>query len=76
MKYCFFPGYRQFFLDALPMTGTAGSLEVMSDLIMNKEVTGEEADMWLTTIPFIKKPTVEMLTAVKVIQWSFLPLYL
>lgn len=57
---------RQFFLDALPMTGTLGSLELMTELISDKTVTGNEADMWLTTLTFIKNPTKEMIQAVKV----------
>lgn len=48
------------------MTGSVGSLDLMTELIMSGTVAGAEADMWLTTLSFIKNPTVEMLTAVKV----------
>lgn len=48
------------------MTGTLGSLEFMTELITDKSVTGNEADIWLTTLTFIKNPTKEMIQAVKV----------
>lgn len=58
--------YRQFFLDALPVTGTVGALQFMTKLITSKAVTGTEAEMWLTSMIFTKKPTREMLEVVKV----------
>lgn len=57
---------RKFFLDALPMMGNEASLKMMTRLISNKDVTGMEADMWLTTLSFIKDPTKDMLNDVKV----------
>lgn len=48
------------------MTGTAGSLELMTKLMTSGTVTGVEAVMWLKTLAFIKKPSIEMLVAVKV----------
>jgi hypothetical protein len=39
---------------------------MMTRLISNKDVTGMEADMWLTTLSFIKDPTKDMLNGVKV----------
>ena len=63
VKYFFI---RKFFLDALPMMGNEASLKMMTRLISNKDVTGMEADMWLTTLSFIKDPTKDMLNEVKV----------
>lgn len=48
------------------MTGTLDSLKMMVQLLTSKEVTGIEADMWLTTLAFIQHPTVDMLAQVKV----------
>jgi hypothetical protein len=53
--------HRKFFLDALPMMGNEASLKMMTRLISNKDVTGMVADMWLTTLSFIKDPTKDML---------------
>ena len=57
---------RKFFLDAIPMTGTAASLRLMSQMLIGKEVSGIEADMWLTSLSFIQNPSVDMLAEVKV----------
>ena len=59
--------FRKFFLDAIPMTGTVNSLKLMVQLLVTKEVTGIEADMWLTTLAFIQQPTMDMIAEVKVI---------
>ena len=48
------------------MTGTSASLHMITQLITSKEITGLEADMWLTTLSFIKNPTKDMLKEVKV----------
>lgn len=48
------------------MMGNEASLKMMTRLISNKDVTGMEADMWLTTLSFIKDPTKDMLNEVKV----------
>ena len=52
------------------MTGTVDSLKLMVQLLNNKEVTGIEADMWLTTLAFIQQPTIDMLAEVKVTSGS------
>ncbi|XP_069109747.1 vitellogenin-like [Argopecten irradians] len=55
---------RKFFLDAIPMAGTSSSLSMLTELINNDEITGVEADMWLTTLSFIQHPTKDMLREV------------
>ena len=50
------------------MTGTVNSLKLMVQLLVTKEVTGIEADMWLTTLAFIQQPTMDMIAEVKVIS--------
>lgn len=57
---------RKYFLDALPMTGTSASVHMITELITSNTITGLEADMWLTTLSFIKNPTKDMLKEVKV----------
>ena len=47
------------------MTGTVDSLKMLTQLLISKEVTGMEADMWLTTLAFIQHPTLDMLAEVK-----------
>ncbi|XP_045158693.2 uncharacterized protein LOC123524511 [Mercenaria mercenaria] len=56
---------RKYFLDAIPMAGTSASLRMITELITSNIITGVEADMWLTTLSFIKNPTIDMLKAVK-----------
>merc|ERR1711971_62585 len=55
---------RKFFLDAIPMVGSDASLKLMTKLISNNDVTGLEADMWMTTLAFIQHPTKEMIKEV------------
>ena len=38
----------------------------MTSLINGNEVTGAEADMWMTSLAFIKNPTKDMLLELKV----------
>jgi len=56
---------KQFFHDALPAMGTTASVSLMQKLIVADEVKGTEADMWLTSLAFIAKPTKEMLVEIK-----------
>jgi hypothetical protein len=39
---------------------------MMTSLINGNEVTGAEADMWMTSLAFIKNPTKDMLLELKV----------
>ena len=47
------------------MTGTVDSLKMLTQLLISKEVSGMEADMWLTTLAFIQHPTLDMLSEMK-----------
>lgn len=57
---------RKFFLDAIPMTGTHASVAMLTKLIADNEVTGVEADMWMTTLAFIPSPSKDMIREVMV----------
>lgn len=48
------------------MVGTKASLKMMTHLINTDEVTGAEADMWMTSLSFIQHPTKDMLLELKV----------
>ena len=48
------------------MVGTSSSLRMLVKLINDNEVTGMEAEMWMSTLSFIQKPTKEMLIELKV----------
>jgi hypothetical protein len=56
---------KQFFFDAIPMVATEASLSLTQKLISEKVVQGAEAEMWLTQLAFIPRPTYSMLTAIK-----------
>lgn len=48
------------------MVATEASLALAKKLIDEKIVQGVEAEMWLTQLAFIPRPSVAMLTVVKV----------
>ncbi|XP_076472801.1 uncharacterized protein LOC143302134 isoform X1 [Babylonia areolata] len=56
---------RKFFVDALPMAGTEATVTMMTQMLMNNDVTGVEADMWLTSLALIQEPSAAMLEQVK-----------
>merc|ERR1712018_150910 len=55
---------RKFFLDALPTLSTPAALGVIKDLVISGDVTGVEAELWMTSLSFIVNPTKKMLTQV------------
>jgi len=56
---------KKFFMDAVPLVGTAASVAFTRDLLKDGTINGAEADMWLTQLAFIQQPTVQMLAEVK-----------
>lgn len=48
------------------MVATEASMALTKKLIADKIVQGTEAEMWLTQLAFIPRPTIAMLSAVKV----------
>jgi len=58
--------FRKFFLDALPIAGTAGAVEMMTELILSEAVIGRDAEAWIASLGFIKNPDVGMLRNVLV----------
>lgn len=50
------------------MVSTEASLALMHKLISEKTVQGTEADLWLTQLAFIPRPTYNMLAMIKVRQ--------
>ncbi|WAR23156.1 APLP-like protein [Mya arenaria] len=55
----------KFFMDAVPMTGTTESVKFMTQLITSGDVSGIEAEMWMTSLAFLQQPSVAMLNEVK-----------
>ena len=68
----FFIFRRQFFYDAVPVVFTEASLSLAKKLITDKTVQGFEADVWLTELAFIPRPTPAMLAVVKVRELEFI----
>ncbi|CAN8003935.1 unnamed protein product [Ixodes hexagonus] len=54
------PKARKFFMDALPVVGSAASIRMMTESMVSGEVTGIDADAWLTSLAFVSQPTLEM----------------
>jgi len=54
-----------FFKDALPVLGTAASVSMIRDLVSRRQVSAVEAEILLTSIAFIKKPTATMIKELK-----------
>ncbi|XP_064121465.1 uncharacterized protein LOC135225850 [Macrobrachium nipponense] len=58
------PKTHKFLVDAMPLVGTASSMAVVRDLIINGKLNNIEKDIWFTSLVFNKHPTVEMLNAI------------
>ena len=58
--------FRKFFRDATLVLGTTASVSLTRDLITKKELKGQEADLWLSSLAFIPKPTKDMLREISV----------
>lgn len=53
-------------MDAAPLVGTAASYGLMRDIIPEGLLSDIEVDMWLASLAFQTKPTIQMLAAVSV----------
>ncbi|KAI8787576.1 apolipophorin [Biomphalaria glabrata] len=51
----------KFFLDALPMAETEGAVDLMTTLIINKDVEGLLAKAWMTSLALIQNPSISMI---------------
>ena len=58
---------RKFLMDAAPMVGTAASMAMVRDIIQEGSLSEIEIEMWLSSLAFQTKPTLEMITVVSVI---------
>lgn len=58
------PQVKRFLIDAMPLVGTASSVGIVRDMIMNGELSESEEDAWFTSLAFVKNPNPEMLTAI------------
>ena len=55
---------KRYFVDALPLAGSAPALAMMRDMILNGRVNEETTDRWMTSLAFVHDPSVEMVAAV------------
>lgn len=53
-------------MDAAPLVGTAASYGLMRDVIQENLLSDIETDVWLASLAFKTKPTMEMISAVSV----------
>lgn len=56
---------EKFFRDAIPVIQSPASVSFIRDLVKSGEVKDTELDVWMTSMAFISKPSIEMLEAVK-----------
>jgi Lipoprotein amino terminal region len=57
---------EKFYRDALPLLGTGGAISTMRQLIGDNQATDDEVEVWMSAMAFIKNPTKEMMTELKV----------
>ncbi|XP_043197116.1 uncharacterized protein LOC122367779 [Amphibalanus amphitrite] len=55
---------KRYFVDALPLAGSAPALALMKDMILAGLVNEETTDRWMTSLAFVHEPSVEMVAAV------------
>lgn len=48
------------------MASTGAAVQFLTELLTGKDVTGTQAEMWITSLALIHHPTLEMLENVKV----------
>ncbi|XP_041357850.1 apolipophorins-like [Gigantopelta aegis] len=58
---------KQFFLDAIPMAGTASATRVLKEMIIGKEVSDHVTKMWLMSLAFVQDPCYKVLMEAKVL---------
>lgn len=56
----------KYLMEAMPLVGTASSLAFLGDLTIKDSLDTAAQKSWLTSLAFIKHPTVEMIKAVTV----------
>lgn len=55
---------RRFFVDALPLAGSAPAMALMRRLMQRGQVDEQTADRWMTALAFVHEPSLEMVAAV------------
>ncbi|XP_017783637.1 PREDICTED: uncharacterized protein LOC108567594 [Nicrophorus vespilloides] len=59
------PNQRKFFIDAMSLTTTMDGIEVMKQLYADEEISMKQMDSWITSLSFIKAPSLEIIQAAK-----------
>ncbi|XP_037526583.1 uncharacterized protein LOC119404030 [Rhipicephalus sanguineus] len=55
------PKAKKFFADSLPSAGSPAAIRMMTNAMISGQVAGIDADVWLTSLAFVSKPTSEMI---------------
>ncbi|XP_052061384.1 apolipophorins-like [Mytilus californianus] len=55
---------KKFYSDAVPMIGTTAAVKQIAKLILNNDITGRMAEIWLSSLSLIQNPSKEMLTEI------------
>lgn len=58
--------FRKILRDAVPIINTEASVALISEMLLAGKAMELEADIWLTSLAFIGKPTIAMLSYVAV----------
>lgn len=56
---------EKFYRDALPLLGTGSAVSTMRQMITENQVTEADIDTWMSSVAFIKNPTVDMFRELK-----------
>lgn len=48
------------------MAGSSATVDMMKELLVNGDITGMEADLWIASLAFIPQPTAEMIESAQV----------
>jgi len=56
---------QKYFLDAIPLVGSAPALEFMVGLYSEGKLSEPQIDSWLTSLSFLKYPDIEMISALE-----------
>lgn len=51
------PRAKKYIRDSIPMLSSPGAIKMIKELINSKDLTGRQADTWVTSLTFINNPT-------------------
>lgn len=66
----------KYLTDAAPLLGTAASYQLMREIIDDGSLSDLEIDLWLTSLAFQTRPTLDMITVLSVLNVYCKKLYI